>query len=169
MSTHSIVLHGTLIGGIVGPGDETTGYILKMADVDADMSGLAAAAEFSGKPCMVAGTIEERKFPVRGRVRVLRATQVAASAAALSRQTLRASVFLSGVLRTGVIRPGGEGPSAELASVAPEVDVSAVARGDLVSRFVAARGSFELVDYVTRGLQFVFKVSELKEVDGADR
>jgi hypothetical protein len=163
MSKFSTVLYGTLLGGIAGPGVDTTGYLLKMSDLDVDATGIANVAEFFDQPCVVAGLLEPRTSPIRGRVQVLRASHIAPSAKVLLGQSLRASVFLPGTLRTGAPSPGGEGPNVALTSIAPELDVSAVARRNLVGRFVAVTGSFALVDYAARGLEFVFRASELKE------
>ena len=163
MAKESIVLVGTLVGGIAGPGDEATGYILKMGDIDTDASGLDGIGDFANRACVVAGTFEERIFPQRGRVPVLRAAQIALTPNALSLATLRASAFMSGILRSRHAHECGDVTTTALASVAPEVNVSGVPRANWVGRVVAATGTFELVDYVTRGLQFVFRVSELND------
>jgi hypothetical protein len=165
MTTKALVLSGTLVGGVLGPGGETTGYVLNVADLDVDSTGVSNASAFDGKPCLVAGDFEERTFPLRGRVRILRAREIASSASGLSRNGLRASVYLAGTLQTGVLRPGGEGPGSELTGIAPEVDLKAIASpGSLVGKVVTATGTFEAVQYVTRGLTFVFKVSDLSAV-----
>jgi hypothetical protein len=161
MTTKSVVLFGTLVGGVVGPGGETTGFVIDVGSLDVDASGVVGASAFAGKACVVAGDFEERTFPLRGRVRILRAREVAASASGLSRNGLHSTVLLSGILDVDVLRPGGEGPGAELTNVAPEVDVKGLSYAALVGKQVSAAGVFELVRYVTRGLQPVFKVSEL--------
>jgi hypothetical protein len=162
MSKPTVVLFGTLVGGMGGSRGDSTGYILKMPDLDVDTRVVWSAEEYAGRPCVVAGTFEERASPSRGRVRVLRAAQISATATGLSRKSLRSTVFLPGTLRLGVARPDGEGRDAGLTGVAPEVDVTAVPRAGLVGQFVAATGAFVLTDCATRGLQFVFKVAELE-------
>jgi len=162
MSNRTVTLIGTLISGVVGPGGETTGYVLRLSDLDLEFAERPALVP--GSSYFVAGDFETRIFPLRGRVNVLRVRALASSLSGLSRHDLRASVFLHGTIRTDIVRPGGEGTGAVLVGAAPQVDVSGVKVGTLAGHEVVAAGAFEFVVYPLLGLQAIFKASALKPV-----
>jgi hypothetical protein len=165
----SVELFGRLIGGIIGNPGETTGFILAMGNLDLDASAVHNIPDLNKKRVLVAGDLEERTYPLRGRVRILRAREIVEEVTpgrpnidALSRNGLRSSVFFSGTLHTPILRPGSEGPGSELFGITPEIDVSGVKTDGLIRKAVMATGRFELAHYTERGTQFVFKATALK-------
>jgi hypothetical protein len=161
MSKKIVKLSGKLVGGIVGPGGETTGFAIQVGQLDANTSAVKDAAEFANLPCVIAGSISVLNDPARKNVLTIEAVEIQAIPSKLSRKALEAPAFLSGTLTVGIKRPGGDGPSSELTGVAPEADVSGVAYQNFLNRQVNATGVFEEVNYVERGRQFVFKILEL--------
>jgi hypothetical protein len=162
MASKSIDLYGTLRGGIVGPGAETTGYVIEMPEMDVDLSGVRGDLPKNGTECTIAGDIVERNYPVRRRVRTLHAREIVVTPAQLSRNGARGPVILQGTLRTGIIRPGGEGPSASLVGAAPGADLSHVQPGNFLNKQVRATGSFVARHYTLLGLRYVFAVTALQ-------
>jgi hypothetical protein len=150
-----------LVGGIIAPGGETTGFALQVGALDADTSAVKNAAAFANQPCVIAGTVSVLNYPIRKNVLTIEAREISATPAKLSRTGLESSAFLSGTLETGIDRPGGDGPSSGLTGVAPEVDVKGVKYQGYLNKQVTATGVFEEVSYVERGRQFVFKIVEL--------
>jgi hypothetical protein len=161
MSKKSVTLSGKLVGGIVAPGGETTGFAIQVGALDANTSAVRNAAAFANQPCVIAGTIAVLNYPVRKNVLTIEAREISATPAKLSRAGLESSAFLSGTLKTELKRPGGDGPTSELTGVAPEVDVKEVEYQPFLNRVVTATGVFEEVKYVERGLQFVLRIVEL--------
>jgi hypothetical protein len=157
----STTLVGTLLSGIVAPGGETTGFALKIGNVDCDTSGAKNASEFLNKPCVIAGEVREETYPTRGKVETMIARFIAADAQALPRAALAEHAFLGGTLGKVAARPGGEGPSGELTNVQAEVDVTSVPYQSFVGKVVAATGTFEAKNYPERKLVMIFKVSHL--------
>ncbi|HEY4241578.1 MAG TPA: hypothetical protein VGM88_17270 [Kofleriaceae bacterium] len=155
---------GTLRGGILGPGGETTGWILELPDLDVDMSGIKEPPKMGGS-ITIAGELQTRSYPVRGRVTTLHATAIAASPAQLSKAGARASIILQGTLATGVIRPGSEGPPYSLTGAAPQIDVSHVKADPDRDKVVRASGSFAAKHYVTIGLRYIFEATALKVLE----
>lgn len=71
---------GTLQGGVVAIGAETTGWVLQSDDlgrVDVDVSKAAdAAAELDGKPVVIEGELVTANWPERGEKRMLIADSI---------------------------------------------------------------------------------------------
>ena len=71
---------GTLHGGVVAIGAETTGWVLQSDDlgrVDVDVSKVAdAAAELDGKPVVIEGNLVTANWPERGEKRMLIADSI---------------------------------------------------------------------------------------------
>lgn len=71
---------GTLHGGVVAIGAETTGWVLQSDDlgrVDVDVSKAAdAAAELDGKPVVIEGELVTVNWPERGEKRMLIADSI---------------------------------------------------------------------------------------------
>jgi hypothetical protein len=70
----SITLPGTLEGGIIAIGGETTGFILKNVSFDIDMSKIPNAEQLNGQNIYVKGNFELRRYVERGPVWTFKAT-----------------------------------------------------------------------------------------------
>jgi hypothetical protein len=164
MVARSIELVGKLIGGIVGPGGETTGYELQLPDIDLDFGGIERPALVSGEAYLVTGDFQDRWYPLRGRTKVLRVKALLKGPLFVPRARLRDSVFLQGTVIANVIRPGGETTGTVLSGASPQVKLSSADDSQLVNKDVRTRGRFELVSYPLVGPQFVFAATKTTEV-----
>ena len=80
-STQPVTLTGTLRGGLMAIGGETTGWTLvgdaQTGGTELDVSAVRAEAErLDGKRVTVTGTLTDRKYVERGTVRVLKVDRI---------------------------------------------------------------------------------------------
>ncbi len=77
-----VTIRGTLRGGIVAVGGETTGWVLEVADaeeprrLEVDMQAITEPEQFLGVPVTIIGTLGRHDYVERGTVAVLRAVQI---------------------------------------------------------------------------------------------
>ncbi|HEY8667337.1 MAG TPA: hypothetical protein VIL86_11765 [Tepidisphaeraceae bacterium] len=84
-STRPDSFTGTLRGGVMAGGGESTGWMLQgdgaTGEIDVDISGVEKAAkELDGKRVTITGKFVEKNWPERGKVNILVADRIVAAA-----------------------------------------------------------------------------------------
>lgn len=160
--SRSVTLTGKITKVVVAPAGETTGFRLKIANLEVDVDEVSDAAAFLGKPCFIGGELRASGCAAGTRLQTLVAREMGHYAAAFLGAALCSGIYLPGYLSPAQ-RAGGQGSSHyELVEIEPEIDLRAVDRYGLVGKDVVATGTFELVRYPTMGFQFVFRASEVR-------